>query len=449
MNHTLSHNTSIRKLETEYYQSYSADRYINTDDSSFHILTPFNKEYINRDNQHHGHIEQYIQLINDVIEHTLKIKRYDILSYYHDHNNSPSVRSLHTAKLLFLIDGLFYYYNIYDDQLLLVSHSEIDSSIYKRDRLYIFGLSDVLNLTRFYSEFSLYASFLDAGHLLYNVKNVLVNKNIDFLQFKKFNSKYLFENINIDSRYCYASFAIEISPEYKENQKMDKKAYVTARDKRLSVAHNELRPTKYLEEILAHYNSSIDMEESYVNTNHIPSFQLTSKLIRNSAHTTIGNHNYGEKFGQFNPVDVLTILKKSKSLFSSNGMEYCFLIKTDKGEYVYWSDITCTNLAIDFRKIMYDDHKFFDFKTYNIVFLCFSDRNKVVENGLKNHLIPASEMMQLVALYSSSVGYAFRPMKNHHDHYLKNILTLGEQYEINFMGVVCNSPIQQLSYYLK
>ncbi|WP_026908238.1 hypothetical protein [Paucisalibacillus globulus] len=449
MNHTLFHNTSIRKLEKDYYQSYSADRYLNTDDSSFHILTPFSKEYINKDNQRYGHIEQYTQLIHDVIEHTLKIKRYDILSYYHDHNNSPSVRSLHTAKLLFLIDGLFYYYHIYDDQLLLVSQSEIDASIYMKDRLYIFGLSDVLNLTRFYSEFSLYASLLDAGHLLYNVKNVLVNKNIDFLQLQKFNSNYLYENIHIDSRYSYVSFALEISPEYKESQLMERIPYVTGHDKRLSVDHNELKPTKYLKEILAQYNSSLDREGRFINTHEIPSFQLTSTLIRNSAHTTIGNHNYGEKFEQFNPVDVLTILKDSKRIFSSNGMEYCFLIKSDIGEYIYWSDLTRTNLEIDFRKIMYDDHKFFDFKTYNIVFLCFSDKNKVIENGLQNQLITASEMMQLVALYSSSISYAFRPMKNHNDYYLKNILTLDEQYEINFMGVVCNSPIQQLSYYLK
>lgn len=434
----------------DYYRSYSADRYKNTNDNSFIILTPFSKEYIYKDLRDEGHIDMYSQLIDEVIEHTLKIKRYDILSYYHDHNNSPSVRSLHTAKLLFLIKGKFYYYNIYDDQLLLVSDIEIDAQVFKKDRMYIFGVSDVLNLARFYSEFSFYATLLDAGHLLYNVKNVLVNKNIDFCQLKEINSKYVYEHIKIDSRYSYISFGLELSPHYKENQMLSRKHYVSGQDKRLSIAHNELSTTAYLNTLLSNYNNSTNiMDGNFIKTDNIPFIQLSSKLTRNSAHTTIGNHNYGEKFESFIPEDALNYLKRSKDLFSSDGMEYCFLLKNDKGEYIYWSDFTTTNTAIDFRRVMYEDHNFFDFNSYRIVFICFSNREKAEENGLKNHLITSAEMMQLVALYAASVGYAFRPMKNHNDHFLSNLLNLDDKYEINFMGVVCNSPIQQLSYHLR
>lgn len=450
MNHILFHNKSTLQIEMDYYRSYSADRYVNTNDNSFIILTPFSKEYIYKDHRDEGYIEMYSQLIDDVIEHTLKIKRYDILSYYHDHNNSPSVRSLHTAKLLFLIKGKFYYYNIYDDQLLLVSDVELDEKVFKKDRLYIFGVSDVLNLARFYSEFSFYATILDAGHLLYNVKNVLVNKNIDFFQFKEINSKYVYEHIKVDSRYSYISFGIEISPHYKEIQMFGSKHYVTGKDKRLSIAHNELGTSMYLQKLLSKYNNSTNTSVGdLVKTTNITFFQLSSKLIRNSAHTTIGNHNYGEKFESFKPEDALTYLKRSKDLFSSDGMEYCFLLKNDEGEYIYWSNFTTTNIAIDFRRVMYEDHNFFDFNSYKIVFICFSNTEKAEENGLKKHLMTSSEMMQLVALYSASVGYAFRPMKNHNDLFLKNLLNLDEKYEINFMGVVCNSPIQQLSYYLR
>lgn len=56
--------------------------------------------------------------------------------------------------------------------------------------------------------------------------------------------------------------------------------------------------------------------------------------------------------------------------------------------------------------------------------------------------------MQLTASYAGMVDYAFRPMKNHHDHYLKNVLSLEDDAEINFIGVVCNSPTHQLSEYL-
>ncbi|WP_339216614.1 hypothetical protein [Ornithinibacillus sp. FSL M8-0202] len=449
MNHILSHNPSIHQLELDYYQSYSADRYTNSDNNNFTILIPFQKEFVNRDYLYNGYIERYPQLIDDVIEHTLKIKRYDILSYYHDHNNSPSVRSLHTAKLLFLINGKFYYYNIYEEQLLLVSHSNIDEKYFKRDKLYIFGVSDVLNLARFYSEFALYASLLDAGHLLYNVKNVLLNKNIDFLQYKEINSKYIYKHINIDQRYSYISFGLEISLQNKVNLWTGCKSYSTGRDMRISISHNELRKSKYLDDLLNHYNSSVYQGKFSIKTDNIPFFPLSSKLIRNSAHTTIGNHNYGEKFESFIPEDVLHYLMKSKKLFSSNGMEYCFLLKDDNGECIYWADSTTSNVKIDFRKVMHDDHKFFDFKSYRIVFVCFSHRECVLENGLKNHLITSSELMQLVSLYAASIGYAFRPMKNHNDHYLKKILNLNSNYEINFIGVVCNSPIQQLSYFLR
>lgn len=433
----------------KYYCDYSAERYKNTNDSSQIILTPFNKEYIFQDSGDKGQIERYSQLIDEVIEHTLKIKRFDVLSYYHDHNNSPSVRSLHSAKLMFLINGYFYYYHLYDNQLLLVSETVMDDGLFKKDRLYIFGVSDLLNLARFYSEFSFYASILDAGHLLYNVKNVLVNKNIDFHQYKEINSRDVFDHIKVDSRYSYISFCLEICPEYQENQMSTQKSYSTGYDKRLSVPHNEFVTTKYLREILAQYNDSTSMVSGYIKSDHIPFFSLSSKLVRNSAHTTIGNHNDGQTFDAFKQEEVLHYLKKSKDLFSSDSMEYCILYKNDKGEFIYWSDLTASKVSIDYQRIMYNDHKFFDMSSYSIVFVCFSNREKIVQGNLKNHLITSSEMMQLVALYSSSVGYAFRPMKNHNDSYLKEVLNLDERYEINFMGVVCNSPIQQLSYFLR
>ncbi len=434
----------------DYYRSYSADRYKNTENNSLVILMPFSHDYICKDDTGEADIRNHSQLVGDIIEHTIKIKRYDVLSYYHDHNNSPSVRSLHSAKLLFLIKGRFYYYHLYDNQLLLVSETVIDEGVFDKDKLYIFGVSDVLNLARFYSEFSLYASLLDAGHLLYNVKNVLVNKNIDFLQHHEINSNYVYDHINIDPRYSYISFCLEIPSQYEEDQSSAMKSYVTGYDKRLSITHNELSTTTYLKELLSHYNGTNKMDSHhYKKTDNMPFFQLSSKLLRNSAHTTIGNHNTGERFDSFKPEEVLHYLKKSKDLFTSNGIEYCFLLKNDRGDYIYWSDFTTSHVEIDYRRVMHNDHKFFDMNSYTIVFICFSNRERLGKNGLKNQLITSSEMMQLVALYSSSVGYAFRPMKNHNDYYLKELLKLDEQFDINFIGVVCNTPIQQLSYFIR
>lgn len=445
MNPILSHERHIKQLENTYYHNFSSDRYTSVEYTRSKFLIPFEKEYIHKGRNCDESNIIYPQMINDIIENTLKIKRFDLLCYYQDHNNSPSVRSLHTARLLFIIQGKFYYYSIYDDRLISISKDHSSSELFDDEKIYIFGLSDVLNLARYYGEFSLYISILDAGHLLYNVKNTLVGKNMDFYLYKRIPSKYIYEHVNIDSRTTYISFAIEISC---KNLRMTEGIYFKQGcDRRLSLAYNELKSTRFLNDILHHYNDETETEKKHIRPRDIPFLRIPSTLTRTSAHTTVGNNNYGEMFERFDPKVVLDYIKRSNQLLCNPYIDYCFLVKKDNEEFIYWSDFSITPKKIDYRSVMYNEYKFFDLDSYRFIFICYTKTKYLKENGLVNHLISSAEIMQLTALYADLTGYSFRPMKNHDDLYLKKILSLDEEMEINFMGVVCNSPIQQLSYY--
>ncbi|MFK3937450.1 hypothetical protein ACI2JA_08030 [Alkalihalobacillus sp. NPDC078783] len=432
---------ATRDKEVKYYREYSGDRYTSTVNHYLTILLPFSKQYIKKSKCDIELNEKFPDFISAIINNCLRIRRFDVLSYYNDHNNSPSARSLHSGTLIFIMNSQAYYYSLYDDELLLISKRELDADRYSRDKVYIVGISDVLNLARIYSEFSLYISMLDAGHLLYNVKNVVGSRKMNFYQAKSIDGNYLKENLNFDSRYTYPSFQLEIDLEISSIPDVQRGI-----DLRRVVAHDELRCTRHLRGILDKYNECSSIDRAHYSVENVSFFKPIHTLIRNSAHTTIGNNNFGESFSRFHIEYILQFLDQSKKIISGNGLEYCFLLKEEDTVTVYWADGTGEAKDIQFDQVMKHDHRFFQMDSYSIVFVCFSKEKSMLNNGLRSHLLSCGEMMQQVSLYASTVGYAFRPMKNHNDEYLLERLQLGSDYEINYMGVVCNSPVQQLSY---
>jgi len=74
----------------------------------------------------------------------------------------------------------------------------------------------------------------------------------------------------------------------------------------------------------------------------------------------------------------------------------------------------------------------------------YTEDKDIVSEGLLPILLSAGELMQGFCLYAAETGNAFRPMKNHHDSYLKRILELSDESEINYIGVLCSSPVQQI-----
>ncbi|HLR02915.1 MAG TPA: hypothetical protein VK111_09280 [Virgibacillus sp.] len=444
MNRILSHNEHTGKMESAYYHTFSGDRYTNVEYTRSKFLLPFKKEYIRRISDGVEKKKDFPGIIGTIIKNTLKIKRFDVLSYYQDHNNSPSVRSLHTARLLFIIRGQIYYYSMYDNKMLCLSKDVIETVCH--DRFYIIGLSDVLNLTRYYGEFSLYASILDAGHLLYNVKNTLIGSGEAFQLFRHFPVKRIYEKASIDPNTTYLSFALAISET--EMSWDDCFSVVDGYDERLTLGYDELHGSYFLRNLLDDYNERTVMEANRIESEGIPYLEVPSMLTRTSAHTTVGNNNFAETFDDFDPAEVLDLIKRSGPMFSNRKTDYCFLVKNEGKESIYWSDFSVTDRPIDYRSTMYNAYKFFDMHSYRFILVCFTKTSHLATSGLVDHIISAGEIMQLTASYAGLKGYAFRPMKNHHDRYLKEVLSLGDDTEINFMGVVCNSPIHQLSEYV-
>lgn len=434
------------KMEIEYYKKYSSDRYKNTETNYLTILTPFQKEYVKKANHHAAALLRSNPLIDSIINNTVRIRRYDILSRYQDHNNSPSVRSMHSCNIVFIYNGNAYLYSIYEDELLWIG-GDIACRQQARNKVFIVGLNDVLNLSRFYSEFCLYISNLDAGHVLYNIKHVLGHLSVDYYQYSHINGKPIMDKLSLDRSSYYISFMLELdAPVVLDDEQMPADAGISF-DVRLQKKFDELAPTTYVKPLLKEYANESISEKKYMDHKEIEFLPLSEKVRRNSAHTMVGNFNLDESFIHFQIEDAMKLLKQSEKILSSPFVEYCFLARENENVLRLYSITGETSIIEgDFSTLMFDDHRFFDLKTYKVVFICYSKTASIYETGLRNLLITCGEIMQITALYASSAGYSFRPMKNHNDHYIKRILSLHDEYEVNYIGVLCNSPVTQISF---
>ncbi|NGZ75303.1 hypothetical protein [Saccharibacillus alkalitolerans] len=424
----------MEELEFEYYKRYSQSRYQMT-----HLthLTPFVKRpYFSGGTIAHPEKGSGLEaLLDRLTADTLRIDRFDILSRYQDHNASPSTRNMHSCQLLFVIDRRVHFYDLYEDRLYLTDPREL-GPCWNRDRIYVIGLSDLLNISRYYSEFSLYLSILDAGHVLGNAKNALNALGVRYRIYEAADTEEVFDRLGIPTDSIYGSFMLDL-----ERPPGSLAVTGAARSSRIPAlkSFDELRPTEYVSPLLRSFRAAGgDRRKAEASSGVVPI--PACRGLRSSAHTMIGNFNMSETFERFEPEEAVRLLSRVRDRSSNPALRFCVAEKekiwTDDGEFV--------DKRIDFKRILYNDHEFFDLQTYSRVVICYSEDREMRNAGLIPALIPAGELMQAACLYSADRGYAFRPMKNHNDAYLKEVLGLGEGWEINYIGVLCGSEVSPL-----
>ncbi|QKY71291.1 hypothetical protein [Lentibacillus sp. CBA3610] len=446
MNHTLSHNT-VKELEESYYKHYSEERYISNNENHIVTVTSFSKEYIVAKNR-----KEYDQswkenvFLNSIINHSLRIRRFDLLSNYNDHNNSPSARSFHSTRLVFIINGYAYYYAMYTDQFLLISSKKMSTEVFDEKKTYLIGVSDILNLSRLYNEFSLYISMLDSGHLLYNIKNELGNYRLNYYQYTKFNSQEFYSHVNLDKRYSYVSFALEIEMDLSEVINVDNS--LLGYDKRLDISLDELCAAPHLRPLIDCYNNEKEIQKVEKFSEGFYSIPFINVEKRNSAHTIVGNYNKGDLFEKVKPDKILSLIKTNKKFFNNKDIQLMILKKESEGTIAWFENGNHYKVDINYSYLMYDNRNIFDMNSYNTVVIGYSTKDMISNFGLRNHITSFGEVMQFIGIYINRFQYSFRPMKNHNDSYIKDKLNLQTECTINYMGVVCNAPTQQVSYYM-
>lgn len=436
-------------IEKEYFHRYSTERY-----NMIHLthLTPYRKQY----NYSQGNYIRYNELRNEtgyisgvirrIIEFAIKINRYDILSRYQDHNNSPTARNMHSCELCFIYGNDVMSYHLYWNYLIKIGELPKENDFLPQ-RLYIFGVSDVLNTSRFYSEFSLYLTILDAGHLLFNVKMILEEKQIKSFQQFHYYSQQLLNVMGRSMETAFIPFMLEadatdaVNDLKFENHLDFEKDIVSAR------MFNEIAATDYMVEIIRELNSKVRKME----TRSIDGIWRCADIgelcrMRNSGHTMVGNYNLAERFENFSIPEACQIIEKSKPAFSCPQVSYAFIRISKENVSIYLHDRVIEDLPENAKLILYNDHQFFDVPTYRYIAVCYVSTDLLDKYGITNLIMSCGELMQLIGLYTASVRYAFRPMKNHNDNQLKKMLCLDECCEIVYIGVVCNSSINQLSF---
>jgi len=424
----------VPHLEFEYYKCYSRGRYGLT-----HLthLTPF----VKRPYFSGGTVAcpasgtELESLLDRLTAATLRINRFDILSRYQDHNSSPSTRNMHSCQLLFVIDGNVHFYDLYEDRFYLTDSEKLGRE-WDRDAVYVIGLSDLLNISRYYGEFSLYLSLLDAGHVLGNAKNALTAADIPYVTYESPGAKGVLDRLGTPTDSLYASFMLEL-----ERPAGEMELRGTPRTGRIPTLKrfDELKPTIFVSPLLRKFRFA--SAKGRKQAEHRPPREaLPIERLRSSAHTMIGNFNLSERFERFKAEEARRVLLDAVRQSSNPALRFCIAER----HRLLMDDGSVKNGPIDFGRILHNDHEFFDLSTYSYVVVCFSEDRRIEDCGLLPVLLAAGELMQAACLYSAGQGYAFRPMKNHNDEYLKEVLELNDGWEINYIGVLCGSEVTPL-----
>lgn len=419
----------------DYYKRYSADRYNLTQVT--HGTSFLKKQYGFTGNKIEPNNTAVFNFIQGLMDYSLKIVRFDVLSRYQDHNFSPSTRNMHSAQVLFIIDKKYIYYDIYEDVFFAAGHCSIPE-IFK-DKIYIFGFSDLINISRYYGEFSFYLSTLDAGHVLGNLKNYLNMKGIEWSQVFKIKPIQILNEVCFYNHEMFGTFLLSTNrPEGELTIKNLVEHKRIAEDK----IFNELAATEYLKFMLPNVNNGWLSNENDKRQSNLSNFPYSFQM-RNSAHNMVGNFslNREETISDLALKNYINNLNTFQKNLTSIKQNYCFLRKNK----VFYGNGEVKNKNIDFEKILYNDHEFFDLNTFNLICVIYSKDADVRINGIINSLLSCGELMQVVGLAFSNNGKSFRPMKNHNDTYLKSILELNSDVEINYIGVECSNPIEQFT----
>lgn len=419
----------------DYYKRYSVDRYNLT--QLTHGTSFIKKQYGFSGHEIEPNDSEVFSLIQGLMDYSLKIVRFDVLSRYQDHNFSPSTRNMHSAQVVFIIDKQYVFYDLYENKFISANQCSIEGI--SENKIYILGFSDLINISRYYGEFSFYLSNLDAGHVLGNLKNYLNQKGRKWIQGNSISPIQFFNEIDFFNQEMFGTFLISIerpNGDLLEGKRIEHKRITEGK------VFSEISATDYLKHILIDINNqafSSQKDRPQFNQLSFPYFKK-----RNSAHNMVGNFNlYDDTISDMDLVDLIKSLNTFRKNLSTTNHKYCFLRK-DK---IFHCNGDIESKSIDFKRVLYNDHEFFDLNTFDLMCIVYSNDCDVQVDGIIPSLLACGELMQAVALAFSKYDKSFRPMKNHNDLYLKSILNLNSNVEINYIGVECSNPVEQITRY--
>lgn len=407
-----------------YYKRYSEKRY---DIDFFSSLTPLKNDLL----KYKGYIvknnSEISQKLFDLGNMTLKLNKLEIFSKYHMHNLTPSVRNYHSTFYVMVVNKKVYIYDFFEDEIIFLDHfhGKVDC-----DSTYIIGMSDIFNLIKYYGEFSLYLSLLESGHLLANIKNFCDYQRLDYEQVYLPKMKNQLKEMNIITETLYSPFTIKIKNLTGSlsisNEYIEKNHYTNE-------YFDELKSTYYLKNILQSLNRRYiyKVNKSYKSRKHF----FFDFQYRNSANNLVGNYNLNLHIKN---KDIEMIMEKIRHYLynlTSDDMNFCIFHKN----YIYHDDGRIENKNINYGKVLYNDHTYFDLSSYKNVIIIYTKDCNLEGMNVFDHLLSIGELMQGIALISSDFNYSMRPMKNHNDSYIKKILDFKDKndVEINYIGVIC------------
>lgn len=428
------------KLAVDYLEDYSERRYQSVDNHRLLVMEPFQKKLRIFSNRHLSKNFRTNRLVKQLVKGSMQVRRIDFLSRYQEHNDSPSARNLHSALLLFVYQKQVYYYDLFQCQLYNVGQT--NAPFFEQDYLYVLGLHTLKNLCRYYGEFALYLSLLDGGHLLANVKNCLYGLENDFELTAGLSWKSLFGEVEVEDNRLFLSFAVKVSL----TEALESETFPPVEQSRKTKeAYNYLKYSRYIDRLLLDFNTE-GRRTKWIKRKPgtYRHFSEATFLNRTSAHNMVGNYNKITTYEGFSIEEALVELEKIKANYCSSALQYAFIVNT-RDRLMIWKDGGQVEENGNFGEILYNDHDFFDLATYRIAFVCYSSRQETLNEGIVQQLLSVGEAMQFVGVLAAEQGYAFRPMKNHNDDYLKKIMQLTAAEDIQYIGVLCDESVQQLS----
>lgn len=426
--------THSLKVLDNYIELFLADRYTNTSGKQNVILTPFNKNYFKCNISEEKYFAENL-VLKEIIENTLKIYRIDFMSYYQDHNYSPSVRSLHSTGFLILHNEYIYYFDIYESNFRIIAH--LNLGIEYKTKSLIIGFSDIYNVHRYYKDFSIMATLLENGHLLFNLQTVLNSNNVNY--------SFCYPSELIDTlcevlpRTFYYSYIISLPGfEFSPLEKYNAFAY-DIRNNKFQLLSRESETKIVLSAI-----NKIPTERIKISRNE--RILLTNFRNLGSAHNIIGNWNLDENFDFVSIKEISDKLNLMiKETQSEHVVNYYLLEKESGNCYgIYSGNGECRKLELDdVNRYFNDSSKNIDFNTMKyFVFLTISVENK---HNYKELLLNIGQYMQYIYTYSASKGYKFRPFKSHNDEMILKDITLKKDEVVLYSGVFLSDDIIQLS----
>lgn len=420
----------IPDYQTDYIHAYHELRYQHPNT----IMLTKADDYFRRVSKYR--VERTMQpgisgLLFHLIDQTIRINRMDFSSQYLLHNNVASARNKHSSEFFLVYDQGLLKYDLYLDQLFFLG--KVNQAVFKPGELYLIGLTDLKNLTRHYSEFSLYLGLLDAGHVLGNLKTVLASQGLSMKQIFHMDLSSLEPYVD---EFCLMPFVLWVDVAGMAND-LSLTEQISELPERPRLSFRESAHYHHLAGAIKEINRCAGTQTTKVI--EWPVIKQLDALLRarQSAHTLVGNFNFTDhEFERVDPEVINHLISQCQPGLSAGGLEV---------RLIDLKQIAQAN------RLIHDSEDFFNAASYRYAIAAYV-RQEMLQDGLFSHVaLAAGELFQLIGIHFSQLGYAFRPLKNHSDCEIKQVLDLPpDQTRIIYFGLVMglDEPYNRIVHYL-